>query len=187
MSAPDAGLNSAGTLGENQEVSQEDMVRVSESAKKAVMAGGQVRTDQKKNGQIALFLEFLFDEIKSDDLWKEVIDMCMRPDSLGKNMTLSVHEMIALFIPHYEWKAQELGVHDAIDHLPTWSNTMLDGYCEYVSALRKAFPHIHAMNLQKLATVTILMLAYVGVIPAVDQMPPEQYTEFLQQVMIMIQ
>jgi hypothetical protein len=97
-----------------------------------------------------LFLEFLFDEIKSDELWKELIDLCMRPDSLGKGTTLSVNEMIALFIPHYDWKAQELGLHAALENLPTWNNTMLDGYCEYVSTLRKNFPHIAEMELQKL-------------------------------------
>ncbi len=82
--APDAGLNASNTIGESNEVTQEDMVRVSENARKAALVGGQIRDDQQKNNQLAKFLEFLFGEVKHDGIWEMVIALCTVQDSTGR-------------------------------------------------------------------------------------------------------
>lgn len=182
---PDSGLGAVNATGESQEVSQEDMVRVSESSKKAALIGGQIRDDSKKNAHLAQFLEFLFSAIKSDAVWTKVIPLCTRTDSTGKGQTLSLHELIAFFVPFYPDEAAQFQVLEAIPDLPVCANTQLDGYSLYVADVRRHFVYAKAMERKELAEFVLEILAYFGVF-SLDGIAPEQRAELVAQIMVMI-
>lgn len=84
------------------------MVRVSESMQKAAQMGGQIRDDQKKNGHLAQFLTFLFSAVQHDDIRAMSVELFSRQDASMLNQTLAIYELVAMFLPFYSYKAQEL-------------------------------------------------------------------------------
>jgi hypothetical protein len=182
---PDSGLSAVNGAGEWQEVSQEDMVRVSESSKKAAMIGGQIREDNKKNAHLAQFLEFLFSAVQSDAVWTKVIPLCTRADITGKVQTLSLHELIAFFVPFFPAEAEQFQIHDAIPDLPACANTQLDGYSLYIAEIRRLFEYAKTMDRREMAEFVLELLAYFGVF-SLEGIADEQRAELIEQIMVMV-
>lgn len=84
------------------------MVRVSESMQKAAHMGSQIRDDQKKNTHLAQFLTFLFGAVQNDDIWSMSVELFSKNDPVSGAQSLAIYELIALFLPFYSYKAQEL-------------------------------------------------------------------------------
>ena len=78
--------------------------------KQAANMGGQVRANQQQNGHIAKFLEYVFGDIKSDEIWTLLIQLCTKPDETGANMTLALYELIVFVSPFYQTQLEEYGV-----------------------------------------------------------------------------
>ncbi len=166
--APDAGLNNINTVGEWNEVSREDEIRVSENARKAAMIWWQIRDDQQKNTQLAKFLEFLFGEVKHDGIWEMIIALCTIQDSSGRWLTLSLHEMIALFVPFFPHEVEQYGIEVVIEWLPHIAQVQIDTYSSYINALRKKYPLIHDMDTETLSKLSMTLLEYFGALQVLD-------------------
>lgn len=163
MMWPDSGLNTASQGSESKEVTQEDMVRVSESMKQAALVGWQIRWDQQKNAQLALFLEFLFGEVKNDHLWELVIALCSKSDSAGFNTILSVQELILIFAPFFSHKFQELGLQHVFPHeVPTVYPITLDNYISYIKDIRSQYPLLQQMDTGVSAQLIVELFMHFG-------------------------
>lgn len=86
--------------------------------KQAALVGGQIRGNQQQNRELAKFLEFLFYEVKSDEVRADVIELCTVPDSTGKNLTLALQEVVAFFVPFFQSEAEQHGVYAMFPSLP---------------------------------------------------------------------
>ena len=162
MKASDAGLNTSNGPWESTEVAQEDLIRVSESMKQAALIGGQIRGDQQKNRELAKFLEFLFYEVKSDQVWADIIELCTIPDSSGKNLTLSLQEVVAFFVPFFQQEAEQHGVFTLFPSLPHIEGLWQDTYLAYIHALRQHLPLFQQMSSVKLESTLKDILQYFG-------------------------
>lgn len=171
--APDSWLNSNNSVGESSEVSQEDLVRVSENARKAALIWWQIRDDQQKNNQLAKFLEFLFSEVKNDHVWELIVSLCTVQDSTWRGLTLSLHEMIAIFAPFFPDAIEEYGINTVIHDLPHVESLQIDTYSNYIHILRKKYPLIHSMDTTILAKLIIALLEYFDYIRILEEQRQE--------------
>lgn len=73
---------------------------------KAQQMGAVIRDDQKKNLHIAQFLTYLFSAVQDEAIWVIVVEVFTKYNTAGP--TLAVHEMVAMFLPFYAAKADEL-------------------------------------------------------------------------------
>lgn len=161
MVGPDSWLNTASHSSEWKEVTQEDMIRVSESMKQAALIWWQIRGDQQKNAQYALFLEFLFNEVKNDKLWELMIDVCSKPDGTWFNTTLSIQELILFFAPFFEHKFHELGLQHVFQHEVPWVHPMsLDNYAMYFKDMRSYYPLMWQLDASIVAETIVTMISH---------------------------
>ena len=162
IKAPDAGLNTSTSPSESSEVTQEDLIRVSESMKQAALVGGQIRWDQQKNRELAKFLEFLFNEVKSDQVRADVVELCTVPDGSGKNLTLSLQEVVAFFLPFFQQEAEQHGVFAMFPTLPHLEWLWQDTYLAYIKMLRQHLPLFEKMDITRLESTLKDILQYFG-------------------------
>ena len=160
--APDGGLNTTNTSTEWSEVSQEDMIRVSENMKQAALIGWQVRDDAQKNAQLAEFLEFLFNNIKDDAIWTLVVDLCTKPTSDKKWLTLSLYELISFFVPFFQSEAEVHGVFVAFPSLPQIASLDTNGYTEYIGKVLATSEFMQSMDKWKISTLMLSILVFFG-------------------------
>ncbi len=158
---PDMWVNTAATApGESKEVSQEDMVRVSESMKQAALVGWQIKGDQQKNNQVAKFLEFLFSAVKSDSIWELVVELCSKTDSTGQSMTLAIDELVVFFAPFFPHQVQEHGIHIVFPHIPSSMVNSLQTYIQYIRDVRGYYPLIQQMSADALSALIVALAEY---------------------------
>lgn len=159
----DMGLNTASTSSESQEVSQEDMIRVSESMQKAAQIGWQIKWDTKQNAHIASFLEVLFDEVKNDAIWEMAVDLCSKPDDTWYGMMLSVHELIILFVPFFPSQFEHSWLSHVFNHeVPRVSPMLLDAYVSYIRNIRQYYAHMQQMDTDALSALILALIEYFG-------------------------
>jgi hypothetical protein len=150
----------------SKEVSNEDLIRVSENAKKAVQAWMQTKASQQSNSHLAKFLEFLFSEIKSDEIREILVQLCTKPDSTWIWMMLALPELIAFVAPFFPHQMQEHGVYNIITGLPPISAMSKDAYLQYIHALNTSMPLIQAMDNDTLSLLALRLLEYFGYVDA---------------------
>lgn len=150
--------NVSNSLGE---ASEQDMIRVSESMQKAAYVGGQIRDDQIKNSFLAQFLTFLFQSIQHDEIWAMAVELFSKPsEALGWWATLLLHEMVALFLPFYAYKAQELGLDQTFPSLHYAIMLSQESYMGYVHTLYTHYPFYQKLDKDTLATLVASLLLY---------------------------
>ena len=159
---PDIGLNTSNTPNEANEVTQEDVIRVSESQKQASLMGWQIKDDQQKNNQIAKFLEFLFSEVKNDTIWEIIVELCTKTDASWMWLTLALHELIAFFAPFFPHQIEQYGIHVVMPNLPTVFAMWEDNYISYIRTIRNQYPLIQQMDTDTIVALIIEMLVYFG-------------------------
>lgn len=159
----DMWLNTASTASESKEVTQEDMVRVSESMKKAANIGQQIKWDSQKNALIAKFLEYLFAEVKNDTVWEIVIAICSKPDHTWFGMVLAIHELILLYAPFFATEFEHSWVKHAFEHeIPEVHPIWLDQYISYVRSIRQHYPLFQQVDQGTLASLILALIEYFG-------------------------
>lgn len=159
----DMGANTVSQSWEWKEVSQEDMVRVSESMQKAAQIWWQIKWDSQKNSQIAKFLEFLFGEVKSDTIWEIIVELCSKTDGGWMNMTLAVNELVMLFQPFFNHQFREQELQHIFPHeIPDVSPMNIDNYITYIRDIRQYYPLIQQMDADTLASLIVALIGYFG-------------------------
>ena len=159
----DMGANTVSQSWEWKEVSQEDMVRVSESMQKAAQMWWQIKWDSQKNGQIAKFLEFLFGEVKSDTIWEIIVELCSKTDGGWMNMTLAVNELVMLFQPFFSHQFKEQWLQHIFPHeIPDVYPVNIDNYITYIRDVRQYYPLIQQMDSDTLASLIVALIGYFG-------------------------
>lgn len=159
----DMGLNTASSSSEWQEVSQEDLVRVSESMKQAANMWQQIRWDAQKNGQIAKFLEFLFGEVKNDAIWEVVVELCSKPDHTWYGVVLAINELIILFAPFFPSQFEHSWLHAVFQHeIPHVQPISIDWYIAYIRTIRQYYPLIQQMDAMTLSSLILALIEYFG-------------------------
>lgn len=159
----DMGLNTASSSSEWQEVSQEDLVRVSESMKQAANMWQQIRWDAQKNGQIAKFLEFLFGEVKNDAIWEVVVELCSKPDHTWYGVVLAINELIILFAPFFPSQFEHSWLHTVFQHeIPHVQPMTIDWYIAYIRTIRQYYPLIQQMDAMTLSSLILALIEYFG-------------------------
>lgn len=159
----DMGVNTTSQWWESKEVTQEDMIRVSESMQKAAQMWSQIKWDSQKNGQIAKFLEFLFGEVKSDSIWEIIVELCSKTDGGWMNMTLAVHELVILFQPFFSHQFKEQWLQHIFQHeIPDVHPVTIDNYIIYIRDIRQYYPLIQQMDPDTLAALIVALIGYFG-------------------------
>ncbi|MEI7478192.1 MAG: hypothetical protein WCJ81_07045 [bacterium] len=130
--------------------------------KQAANMGGQVRSNQQQNGQIAKFLEYVFGDIKSDEIWTLLIQLCTKPDETGVNMTLALYELIVFVAPFYQAQLQEYGVDQLIPGLAVPSDITEHSYKAYIEAMQVTYPYIQHMPQTAVRSLSTYLLQYFG-------------------------
>lgn len=159
--APDVWLNTT-TSSESTEVTQEDLVRVSESMKQAALIGWQIRWNQQQNRQLADFLQFLLDEVKDDTVREWIIQLCTVPDSTGKNMTLALEDLVAFFVPFFQQEAEDKWVFVLFKEIPHVDALDSAKYVSYIQWLMGILPVMSKMNKADLERTINSILHYFG-------------------------
>jgi hypothetical protein len=95
----------------------------------------QTKANQQSNSHLAKFLEFLFSEIKSDEIREILVQLCTKPDSTGLGMMLSLPELIAFVAPFFPQQMEEYGIYSIITGLPSVSVMAKDSYLQYIHSL----------------------------------------------------
>lgn len=159
----DMGVNTVSQSWESKEVSQEDMIRVSESMQKAVQIWWQIRWDSQKNAQIAKFLEFLFSEVKSDAIWEIMVELCSKTDWGWMNMTLAVNELVMVLQPFFSSHFKEQWLHHIFPHeVPEVHPMNIDNYITYIRDIRQYYPLIQQMDADTLSALIVALIEYFG-------------------------
>lgn len=159
----DMWVNSVSQWAEWKEVTQEDMVRVSESMQKAAQMWSQIRGDSQKNAQIAKFLEFLFGQVKSDSIWEIIVELCSKTDGGWMNMTLAINELVILLQPFFSHQFKEHGLQHIFQHeMPDVYPITIDNYITYIRDVRQYYPLIQQMDSDTLAALIVALIDYFG-------------------------
>lgn len=170
----DMGLNTASQSSEWKEVSQEDMIRVTESSQKAAQMWAQIRWDSQKNGQIAKFLEFLFSEVKDDKIREIIVELCSKADSWWFGMTLSINELALFFEPFFQHQFQEYWLKDVFPHeVPAVSPVNIDNYITYIRDIRQYYPLIQQMDSDTVSSLIVALIGYFGYGSVSEEKLPE--------------
>ncbi len=180
---PDIGLGTVSTSGEWKEVSQEDMVRVSESMQKAAQMWAQTRWDSKQNAQVAKYLEFLFGEIKSDEIWWLLLDVCTKHDSSWTNMVIAVEELVMITYPFFRPQFEENWLKEVFQHqLPSIAEVSLDSYVSYLRDVNYFYELIKQTSNEKLAKLAVALLEYFGYSAIAPEKKQEVYNDIIVRI-----
>ena len=121
-------------------VTEADVQRIQEDARKAKKVAQQLKQDKKQNNQLADFLVFLLGEISNDKIIKWLYDtffITIDPKTkipyFRKNMNDVV--VVWLFYPFYLEKAQEVWVAHYYENLNRAGEKSLDSYIAYLKDL----------------------------------------------------
>lgn len=175
----DMWLNTASSSSEWKEVTQEDLVRVSESMKQAANMWQQIRWDAAKNGQIAKFLEFLFGEVKSDSIWEVIVELCSKPDHTWYGVVLAIHELIILFAPFFPSQFEHSWLDSVFQHeIPRVQPMNIDWYIAYIRTVRQYYPLLQQMDQATLASLILALIEYFGY----GRVEAEKKSEVLQAI-----
>ena len=145
--------------------------------------GGVIRDDHKKNTAIAHFLTFLFSAVSDDDIWAMVVDLFSVADGLGSK-SLAIYELIALFLPLYTLKAEELGLDTVFGDIPSRISLSRETYVSYVHDLRNHYPVYGEIDKDTLTALVISLLTYHHIV-VLDTPESEQETrDFVRQSLL---
>lgn len=174
------GIEGQNAVSNLSEASQEDLVRVSESMQKASQMGGAIREDQKKNSAIAHFFTFLFSAISDEDIWAMVVDLFSTNDGVGAK-SLAIYEIIALFLPLYALKADELGVTVLFPDVTTRISLSRDTYAAYIRELQNIYPLYREVDRDTLITLVISLLTYHHIVAFDTPESEQEAKDFIRQ------
>jgi len=140
------------------------MVRVSESMQKAAQMGSQIRDDQKKNNHLAQFLTFVFTAVQNDEIRSMSVELFSKPDPVSGTQTLAIYELVALFLPFYSYKAQELGLDMLFPSLHYAISLSQQEYMGYLRIVMGAYPLYATLDTITLGTLVTALLIYHRII-----------------------
>ena len=136
------------------------MIRVSESMQKAAQMGSQIRDDQKKNTHLAQFLTFLFGAVQNDEIWSAAVELFSSMDTKINAQVLAIYELVALFLPFYSYKAQELGLDLTFPSLHYAIQLSEADYIAYVRTLSSHYPLYATLDKDTLVSLISSLLLY---------------------------
>ncbi len=148
------------------EASEQDIVRVSESMQKAKQIGAQIGASQIQNTKLAHFLTYLLNTVQDENIWIILIDLFSKPDvttsSNTANMALAVNEMVALFLPFYMSKVEELDMQELFQEVSYQISLDEHSYIQYIHALYQAYPLYGQLDKDILSSLLTAILVYHG-------------------------
>jgi len=175
------------TWNESQEwkntVSQADVVRVREWQKKAKQVQWQIAQSKKNNDAIAVFLAYMFKHLSNDALLLSIHSLFftkVNPNSGSKslkNMEYSI-SLVALFVPFFEQKAEELWLKKVFAPLYTTKNGALhvSDYVKYVQAVFVKYKLSFLESSKEFSWFIVAILVEFGVVNP-DQLGEEKTQE----------
>lgn len=158
----DAWLNTTGPIWEGAEVSEEDLIRVSESLHQAKVVHQQIQWAHQKNRKLADFLNFLMQEVKNDQIWKVLIELCTVQDSTWLNLTLALQELVAFFAPFFQEQAEQHGVYELFQNIPHVDHINSKSYKSYIEEVSTHSSIMKDMEKEKVDDLVELILGYFG-------------------------
>ena len=121
-------------------VTETDVQRVQEEARKAKKVAQQLQQDKKQNNQLAKFLTFLLDEISNEKIIKWLYDtffITIDPKTNIPYFRKSMNDVVVvwLFYPFYIEKAKEIEVSHYYENLNNVGKKSVERYISYLQDL----------------------------------------------------
>lgn len=136
----------------NNQVTEEAIRRIQENQKKAQQIGQEIKKDKSTNDKIAKFLSFLLEDIKNDELVKQIyhtfFDTTQETTETTHNKkNINTLLTVGVFVPFYQEKTKELELDSLYKEIVNHDEPMyLTNYIAYIKKILATYDNTNITN-----------------------------------------